>query len=107
MPLNKYTCPECGYSKETLTKTVGECPVHGAVLVLDIGTPATILYETINPSTGKKKVKDLDKTLKARARNYSRDKEGDYLIQVNKLNNLTASTLLNKKGTRRTKLDDI
>ena len=56
------------------------------------------------------KIKDNQKILTERARNYSRDKELDDNIQINKANGLDSqvqSAFLNSKGQRRTKLDDI
>lgn len=63
-----------------------------------------------NPERGVSKIKDQEKMLKERARNYSRNVDIDDNIQINKLNGLDAQVnrnLLNSKGLRRTKLDDI
>lgn len=63
-----------------------------------------------NVATGTSKIKDSDKVLKARARNHSRDILGDETIQINNDNGLkgtVARNLLNEKGQRRRKIDDI
>ncbi len=65
---------------------------------------------TANEGMGTSKLKDGDKVLKARARNHSRDVMGDDNIQTN-LNmgasDSVARNLLNSKGQKRRKIDDI
>lgn len=63
-----------------------------------------------NKATGTSKVKDLQTQLTERARNYARDKEIDDDIHVNRANGLDRQvnqSLLNEKGERRRKIDDI
>lgn len=63
-----------------------------------------------NKATGKSKLKDSEKVLKARARNHSRDYELDDNIRFNRDNGLDAQVkaeFLNSKGERRKKVDDI
>jgi hypothetical protein len=63
-----------------------------------------------NPERGVSKIKDQEKMLKERARNYSRNVDIDDNIQINRLNGLDAQVsknLLNSKGQRRRKIDDI
>lgn len=63
-----------------------------------------------NIHSGASKLKDQDKILKERSRNYSRDREIDDNITINKLNGLdaqVATNLLNSKGLKRRKIDDI
>lgn len=61
-----------------------------------------------NPATGTSKIKDLEKTLKARARNHSRDTEIHDTIELNKSNDFgVKQNLLNEKGLVRKKIDDI
>jgi hypothetical protein len=65
---------------------------------------------TADVEHGKSKIKDQDKMLKARSRNYSRDVNLDDNIAINTANGLTqsvAASFLNKKGERRRKIDDI
>lgn len=65
---------------------------------------------TADAERGKSKIKDSDKQLKARARNHSRDVLGDDNIQLNLKNGLkeqVAKNLLNSKGEKRRKIDDI
>lgn len=65
---------------------------------------------TADAFEGKSKLKDSDKILRARARNHSRDVLGDETIQTNLNNGLKESVtknLLNEKGQRRRKIDDI
>lgn len=65
---------------------------------------------TANADAGTSKLKDSEKELTARARNHSRDVNGDDNIQIN-LNagskESVAANLLNDKGERRRKIDDI
>lgn len=59
---------------------------------------------------GKSKLKDSAGALKARARNHSRDVLGDDTIQTNLdagSKESVARNLLNEKGQRRRKIDDI
>lgn len=63
-----------------------------------------------NSSTGTSKLKDSEKQLKARARNHSRDVLGDETIQINLEAGSKESVtrnLLNEKGERRRKIDDV
>lgn len=63
-----------------------------------------------NPAEGKSKLKDSEKVLKARARNHSRDVLGDETIQINLdagSKGSVAKNLLNNKGERRRKIDDV
>lgn len=65
---------------------------------------------TANKATGTSKLKDATKVLTERARNHSRDHDLDNNIQLNEMNGLKASVkvnLLNEKGERRRKIDDI
>lgn len=61
-------------------------------------------------ATGKSKLKDATAALTARARNHSRDHDLDDNIQLNRMNGLEAQVkrnLLNEKGQKRRKIDDI
>lgn len=63
-----------------------------------------------NASTGTSKMKNSEKILKSRARSHSRDVLGDDTIQINIKNGLhesVAKNLLNTKGEKRRKIDDI
>lgn len=63
-----------------------------------------------NKATGTSKMKDSEKMLRERARNYARDVEGDDHIAFNRANGLETQVkqgLLNGKGERRKKIDDI
>jgi len=61
-----------------------------------------------NKGKGTSKLKDMEKVLTARARNHNRDTLLDDNIAVNRDNKLgTAQNLLNSKGERRRKIDDI
>lgn len=63
-----------------------------------------------DPNEGKSKIKDSQKSLTARARNHSRDVLGDDTIQTNLDaggKGSVAMNLLNEKGQRRRKIDDI
>ena len=75
-----------------------------------ITAPNQKFMVSANENLGTSKLKDSDKILKARARNHSRDVLGDDTIQVN-LNmgskESVSANLLNNKGERRRKIDDI
>lgn len=63
-----------------------------------------------NAERGISKIKDQEKILTARARNYSRDVDLDDNIQINLKNGLNEQVhrnLLNKDGKRRKKMDDL
>jgi len=112
MALKLYKCPVCDKTKETLKKDIPTCP-HGELLInmeQQITAPNQKFMISANAAEGKSKLKDSDKMLKARARNHSRDVLGDETIQINLKNGLKESVsrnLLNEKGERRKKIDDI
>ncbi len=90
--------------KKTLKASLGE--EWEELLV----APETKFMITADAVNGKSKLKDQDKMLRARARNYSRDVELDDTIQLNTANGLVDSVnrnLLNSKQERRRKIDDI
>lgn len=119
MPLRIFECKLCGHQRETLRNKIPKCN-HGQE---EEGTPVPLsdmeelltapnqkFMVTSNEEKGISKIKDQEKILKARARNYSRDREIDDNIQLNKLNGLdeqVARNLLNSKGERRRKIDDV
>lgn len=75
-----------------------------------IEAPSQKFMVTANKATGTSKLKDAEKVLRTRARNHSRDVDIDHDIQLNKANGLDASVqvnLLNSKGERRRKIDDL
>jgi len=105
MPLKIYKNKETGEIKETL-KVIDDPQWEEQITI-----PSTKFMVCVNSETGKSKLKDMDKILKARARNHSRDVNLDDVIQTNKAVDGTEANvqraLLNNKGKRRTKLDDI
>jgi hypothetical protein len=61
-------------------------------------------------SRGTSKIKDAEKVLRARSRNHSRDVLGDETIQTNinmGAGDSVSRNLLNEKGERRRKIDDV
>lgn len=117
MPLRYFKCPVCDRVKETLKKIIKMPPVctHGgddtkphSCMEEVIKAPNGKFMITANASTGRSKIKDLKGQLTERARNHSRDTLLDETIQINKDNKLGVSNnLLNEKGERRRKIDDI
>ena len=116
MPLRYFRCLDCGRIKETLKKvkmplvcTHGDDDtVQHSFMEEVIKAPNSKFMVTANAATGRSKVKDLKEQLTERARNHSRETLLDENIQLNKDNKLgIANNLLNEKGERRTKLDDI
>lgn len=104
MPLKVYKNKETGEERRSL-KTL---PIEQWEEVIQ--APNQKFMVTANAALGTSKLKDSDKELKARARNHSRDVLGDDTIQTN-LNmgskESVARNLLNDKGERRKKIDDI
>lgn len=117
MGLKIYECPICKFEHKTL-KTLSE-PVlcedvnknyteKCSTLILSMNCPSTKLVEIADKATGRRKLKDMDKVLKERSRNHSREVELDDNIQINSDNKFQVSrNLLNEKGERRRKIDDI
>lgn len=102
MALKYYKNKETGEVKRTLSGSPGE----GWEEV--ITAPNQKFMITANPSTKKSKLKDMEKVLKERARNHSRDHDLDETIQLNRDNQFQVSrNLLNSKGEKRKKIDDI
>jgi hypothetical protein len=103
MALKYYKNLETGEVKRTL-KTLGEG--WEEIIV----APNQKFMVTANARTGKSKLKDATKILTERARNHSRDHDLDNNVQLNRLNGLDGQVqrnLLNEKGERRRKIDDI
>lgn len=103
MPLRIYRNTKTGETRRSLKKLDGEWEEV-------ISAPNQKFMVTANAATGTSKIKDSEKTLRTRARNHSRDVDIDNNIQLNKANGLDASVqtnLLNSKGERRRKIDDI
>ena len=72
--------------------------------------PNSKFTETVDLEKGKTRIKGLTQQLTARARNYARDVEIDDDIHLNRANDLgdkVSQNLLNEKGERRRKIDDI
>ncbi len=75
-----------------------------------ITAPNQKFMVSANAATGQSKLKDATKVLTERARNHSRDHDGDNNIQLNLANGLkdqVRNNLLNSKGEKRRKIDDI
>lgn len=103
MALRNYRHKETGEVKRSLKKLGNEWEEI-------IEAPNQKFMVSANKSTGTSKIKDSEKVLRTRARNHSRDVDLDNNIQLNKANGLDASVqtnLLNSKGERRRKIDDI
>lgn len=117
MPLRYFKCPVCEKVRETLRKKTPKCnhnqceegtPIPVAEMEEVIKAPNGKFMITANAATGRSKIKDLKGQLTERARNHSRDTLLDETIQLNKDNKLgVANNLLNEKGERRRKIDDI
>lgn len=117
MALKTYECPSCGFTLKTLKKL--EEPIlcedynenytdKCTTLIESLNCPEAKYTVIANKATGKRKIKDLDKALKERSRNYARDVEIDETIQINQKNQFQVSqNLLNSKGERRRKIDDL
>jgi len=102
MALKYYRCKESGQIIKTLKNLKQDLNYEELYLA-----PNGKFMICSNEATNKSKIKDLDKQLKIRARNHSRDNEIDELIQLNKENKIGVNNFLNNKGERRKKIDDI
>lgn len=104
MPLKQYRNKTTGETKESLKP---QDPAEWEEVMI---APNQKFMESANPEKGISRIKDQGKILKERARNYSRDREIDDNIQINRKNGLDGQVnknLLNSKGERRRKIDDI
>lgn len=102
MALKYYKNKETGETKRTLKGSPG--PEWEELIT----APNQKFMVTANAATGKSKLKDQEKILKSRARNHSREHDLDDTIQLNKDNQFkVAKNLLNSKGQKRKKIDDI
>lgn len=75
-----------------------------------LSAPNQKFMVTANKATGQSKLKNSTAILTERARNHSRDHDIDDNIQLNLANGLKESVninLLNSKGQKRRKIDDI
>lgn len=103
MALKYYKNKETGEEKRSLKAL--EAPWEEI-----ISAPNHKFMVTANKATGTSKLKDSTKILTERARNHSRDHDLDDNIQLNNANGLKAQVkqnLLNERGERRKKIDDI
>lgn len=119
MPLKLYKCPLCQHERETLRPRIPKCnhnqeeegfPTPLVEMVEVMTAPNQKFMITSNPEKHTSKLKDAERILKARARNHSRDVDLDVTIQKNLdngLNEQVARNLLNNKGQKRRKIDDI
>jgi len=107
MPVKYYKNKETGEVKRTLKG----CPKPEKDWEEVIKAPSSKTMECSDETTGKSKIKGVDKTLKERARNHSRDTGIDDLIQINRNAGSDESAInqnfLNEKGEKRRKVDDI
>lgn len=104
MALKYYKNKETGVIKRSLKKLPEDQWIE------QLSAPNQKMMIAANASTGTSKIKDSKKQLTARARNYARDVDIDDDISLNKANGLEAQvrqSLLNEKGQRRKKIDDI
>lgn len=104
MPLKQFKNKATGEIKESLKP---QDPNEWEEVLV---APNQKLMESANAERGVSRIKGQNQMLKERARNYSRDREIDDNIQINRLNGLDAQVnknLLNSKGEKRRKIDDI
>lgn len=104
MPLKFFKNKLTGEEKESLK------PQDPEVWEEVLQAPNQKFMITANAEGGTSKIKDQNKMLKERSRNFSRNVDIDDNIQINRKNGLDAQVnrnLLNSKGERRRKIDDI
>jgi hypothetical protein len=104
MPLKQYKNKNTGEIKESLK------PQDPSEWEEVLAAPNQKFMEVSNPEKGTSKIRGQQKMLTERARNYSRDREIDDNIQINRVNGLgtqVSKNLLNSKGERRRKIDDL
>lgn len=104
MGLKFYKHRETGEVKRSLSK------LDPTTWEEQLSAPNQKFMVTANAGTGTSKVKDSTAILTERARNHSREHGADETIQLNTANGLGATVkqnLLNEKGERRKKIDDL
>ena len=104
MPLKVYKNKVTGEERRSLK------PLNSADWEELIVAPNQKFMVAANPEKHTSKLKDATKMLTARARNHSRDVDLDDTIAVNRANGLDTqvkANLLNSKGERRRKIDDV
>lgn len=104
MALKTYIHKKTGETKRSLKKLDEE------IWEVKIEAPNQKYMITSDGFLGKSKLKDSEGILRARARNHSRDVLGDDTISANLEMGSTESVarnLLNEKGERRRKIDDV
>lgn len=106
MPLRRFKCPKCETNLETLKNVLPSCPAHGLMEEI-LSAPSAKMMETTDALHGKSKLKNQDKILRERSRNFARDKEADELIQLNRENGIERSGFITKDGKKRKKVDDL
>jgi len=75
-----------------------------------ITAPHVKMMEPINRATGKSKMKNQQEILLARSRNHARDVDASDQMRVsieNGMGDVAAKNLLNEKGEKRKKIDDM
>lgn len=107
MPLRTFKCPVCGEIIKTLKK---EIPMHCDTAAEQVlAAPSTRFNEYRDPENkekGKSQLKDLQKILKERARNHSRDNDLHDLVQTNNDDVSKMNKWIKEDGTVRKKIDD-
>ena len=104
MPLNYFKNKKTGKIKQSLKATLG------AGWEKLISAPHSKIMECVDEFTGKSSLKNSEKMFRERSKNFSRNHDIDDTIQFYKKNGLNSTVeqkLLNSKGERRRKVDDI
>lgn len=108
MPIRTFACPTCGSEKQSFKAEVICSDGHDATPMEKLfSAPQSKFMEASNPEKGKSKMKDLNKMLMERSKEYARLNEHDDFIQE-KSNPIDAKNngWLTKDGIRRKKIDD-
>lgn len=104
MAIRTWKCNKCEAEFKTKQHAPTHCELPASAL---ISTPNTKFMEKQDPHKNKSVMVGQEKILRARAREYSRDKELDDLIQRNEHKVSTENRWLTRDGVKRKKIDDI
>ena len=107
MPLKDFKCKKCGEVKKTFKPSPEHC---GQAMEKLLVAPEAKFLEprgTEAKDKGRSVLKDQNKILKERTRNWSRDNEMHDLVQKNDMKEAVKNQWVNADGTVRKKIDDL
>jgi len=107
MALNHFQCTICGEVFRSFKPVCNHCGKPANKLLAVPNGKFLAPRNDTEKSRGKSQLKDQNKIIKARSRNFKRDHELDDLIQLNDEASVERYRWLNDNGVKRKKIDDI